>query len=257
MIPCYKKMFENFPKPKQSKELQDAFNISPSRFFDKLENPMPQVFKDAATLYNSIDDPAEFMYDAEILTEIADHFGIVRNDMNANWFKGAGPEFTITAADRALYHLDKACADLPHEEKVQLAQIHLEDSFREFLNELSERKLITKEERDALDDYVMLYEADENYYEEDYDKQCQILETAHLDEKVFDDAIQEEDLDEIEDIPKEESYEYWRENIMDERLEYLDSDEKYEMYLHWKNNKEEPEEEEDLTIEKEEERDDI
>lgn len=32
------------------------------------------------------------------------------------------------------------------------------------------------------------------------------------------------------------SYDYWRENIMDERLEYLDSDEKYEMYLHWKNN---------------------
>jgi hypothetical protein len=32
------------------------------------------------------------------------------------------------------------------------------------------------------------------------------------------------------------SYEYWRENIMDERLEYLDPDEKYEMYLHWKNN---------------------
>ncbi len=31
------------------------------------------------------------------------------------------------------------------------------------------------------------------------------------------------------------SYEYWRENIMDERLEYLDSDEKYEMYLRWKN----------------------
>ncbi len=32
------------------------------------------------------------------------------------------------------------------------------------------------------------------------------------------------------------SYEYWRENIMDERLVYLESDEKYEMYLRWKNN---------------------
>ena len=31
------------------------------------------------------------------------------------------------------------------------------------------------------------------------------------------------------------SYDYWREHIMDERLEYLDPDEKYEMYLHWKN----------------------
>lgn len=30
-------------------------------------------------------------------------------------------------------------------------------------------------------------------------------------------------------------YEYWRENIMDERLEYLDSDEKYELYLRWYN----------------------
>ncbi len=30
------------------------------------------------------------------------------------------------------------------------------------------------------------------------------------------------------------SYEYWRENIMDERLEYLDSEEKYAMYLEWK-----------------------
>ena len=31
------------------------------------------------------------------------------------------------------------------------------------------------------------------------------------------------------------SYEYWRENVMDERLEYLDSDEKYELYLKWYN----------------------
>ena len=31
------------------------------------------------------------------------------------------------------------------------------------------------------------------------------------------------------------SYDYWRENIMDERLDYLDSDEKYELYLKWYN----------------------
>ncbi len=51
------------------------------------------------------------------------------------------------------------------------------------------------------------------------------------------------------------SYEYWVEEIMDARLEYLDSDEKYEMYLNWKNNKEEPEDDE-YDIE-EEERDEI
>lgn len=34
------------------------------------------------------------------------------------------------------------------------------------------------------------------------------------------------------------TYEYWLENEMDARLEYLDFDEKYEMYLHWKNNEE-------------------
>ena len=30
------------------------------------------------------------------------------------------------------------------------------------------------------------------------------------------------------------NYEYWRENIMDEHLEYLDSAEKYALYLQWK-----------------------
>lgn len=76
---------------------------------------------------------------------------------------------------------------------------------------------------------------DESYTRKDTLKYDDIKEALHIDEPV------EEDLDEIEDIPKEESYEYWRENIMDERLEYLDSDEKFEMYLQWKNNKEEPE----------------
>ena len=32
-----------------------------------------------------------------------------------------------------------------------------------------------------------------------------------------------------------DSYDYWQENIMDERLNGLDSNEKYELYLHWKN----------------------
>lgn len=31
----------------------------------------------------------------------------------------------------------------------------------------------------------------------------------------------------------EDSYEYWRENIMDERLVCLDSTGKYELYLQW------------------------
>ncbi len=40
----------------------------------------------------------------------------------------------------------------------------------------------------------------------------------------------------METKPEEDtSYEYWRENIMDERLDYCDSEEKYEMYLQWKN----------------------
>lgn len=30
------------------------------------------------------------------------------------------------------------------------------------------------------------------------------------------------------------SYEFWRENVMDERLSYLSAEEKYEMYLNWK-----------------------
>ncbi len=31
------------------------------------------------------------------------------------------------------------------------------------------------------------------------------------------------------------TYEYWQEEIMDERLEYLDADEKYALYLEWLN----------------------
>ena len=33
--------------------------------------------------------------------------------------------------------------------------------------------------------------------------------------------------------PKELPYEFWRENIMDERLAYLDYDEKYALYNEW------------------------
>ena len=36
-----------------------------------------------------------------------------------------------------------------------------------------------------------------------------------------------------------QSYQYWRENIMDERLAYLDAGEKYELYLQWRTEKEE------------------
>lgn len=35
------------------------------------------------------------------------------------------------------------------------------------------------------------------------------------------------------------TYQYWRDNICDERLEYLDADEKYQMYLEWKEKEEE------------------
>lgn len=37
----------------------------------------------------------------------------------------------------------------------------------------------------------------------------------------------------------EKSFEWWIENIMDDRLEYLDSHEKYKLYKEWleKNNK--------------------
>lgn len=38
------------------------------------------------------------------------------------------------------------------------------------------------------------------------------------------------------------TYQYWRDNVCDERLEYLDSDEKYEMYLEWKEKEEEKKE---------------
>lgn len=31
------------------------------------------------------------------------------------------------------------------------------------------------------------------------------------------------------------TYEYWLENIMDERLTYLNTNEKYELYLKWHN----------------------
>lgn len=31
------------------------------------------------------------------------------------------------------------------------------------------------------------------------------------------------------------TYKYWREEIMDERLEYLNADEKYALYLEWRN----------------------
>lgn len=31
------------------------------------------------------------------------------------------------------------------------------------------------------------------------------------------------------------SYDFWRENIMDERLDSLDSEEKYAIYLMWRN----------------------
>lgn len=34
------------------------------------------------------------------------------------------------------------------------------------------------------------------------------------------------------------SYKYWRDNIMDERLEYLSSSEKWELCLKWYNKKE-------------------
>ena len=34
---------------------------------------------------------------------------------------------------------------------------------------------------------------------------------------------------------KELSYEFWRENIMDERLTYLDADEKHLLYEEWFN----------------------
>ncbi len=34
---------------------------------------------------------------------------------------------------------------------------------------------------------------------------------------------------------KELSYEFWRENIMDERLAYLDADEKHLLYEEWFN----------------------
>ena len=37
----------------------------------------------------------------------------------------------------------------------------------------------------------------------------------------------------MEKTDRELSYEFWLENIMDERLAYLDSDEKYALYNEW------------------------
>ena len=37
----------------------------------------------------------------------------------------------------------------------------------------------------------------------------------------------------VKELSKELPYEFWRENIMDERLAYLDSDEKFALYNEW------------------------
>ena len=43
--------------------------------------------------------------------------------------------------------------------------------------------------------------------------------------------FEEESVDDTDDT--DTSYEYWRENVMDERLEYLSADEKNAMYTEW------------------------
>lgn len=96
-----------------------------------------------------------------------------------------------------------------------------------YLGAYYEHKLPDSENKRA---YVMLAFETNDALERWKDAHARLFK-EYIDLAKADGNFKEEPVDDTDDT--DTSYEYWRENVMDERLEYLSADEKNAMYTEW------------------------